>query len=305
MKINLKDGLYIGGMVLSWATYFTMSKWAITFTSSVFLAGFLLRLAAFLFLTAYIISKKEVKILFKQGKTTLILFAIGLLGYLLDTFANIGFQHGSVGTGTVLLKTDVLMANIATVIFIKEKLYLSDWIGTFVMMAGVVLILNINYQSFSFNWYDLFFILSALSVTANAFIIKGTQEKKKISSDVIAYYNNFTVMFLFLISALIAGDFANLQGADINFKFILLILLGGLGQSFIYIFYYRNLKRFPVWEVKLFLLFIPIISCFIGVFVFGEKIEWIQFIGICFVLVGAIIILLRSKINKKNIIKVN
>ena len=104
-------------------------------------------------------------------------------------------------------------------------------------------------------------------------------------------------MILFLISALIAGDFGVFKTMDTSGNFILLVLLGGLAQSLIYIFYYRNLKRFPVWEVKLFLLLIPIVSCIVGVIAFGEEIVALQIAGAGLVLLGASIILLRNKIN--------
>jgi drug/metabolite transporter (DMT)-like permease len=299
MDIKAKDALYITGMVLAWATYFTVSKWAVDYTQSAFVAGFVLRAAAFLCLTVYLISKKKFTGLFKTGKLALLLLIIGVFGYLLDTFANIGFKHGQVGTGTVLLKTDILMANLATLIILKEKLYWIDWLGTAIMLAGVFLVLNIDFANFKFNWYDIFFILSALAVTINAFIIKGAQQKYNADSDTIAYYNNFTVMVLFLVSALITKDIKILGNIALDYKFFVAVIIGGLAQSLIYIFYYRNLRQYKVWQVKLFLLLVPVVSLIIGVVAFGEKLVCLQFVGILAVLMGAVLILFRNKIIKK------
>ena len=294
-----KNVIFICGMVAAWTGYYLASNWAVGFTRSAFVAGLVLRLSAFVWLTIYLVCKKEFRILFKQGKVTFILLIIGLLGYMLDAFANVGFQHGSVSTGTVLLKTDILMANVATAIIFKQKLHVSDWAATLIMFGGVILVLNIDYSRVAFNWYDLFFIASAVSVTANAFVIKGVQDKYNTPSDVIAYYNNFVVMLLFLLSALISGDIKTLGQIQLNWEFWLIVIAGGLAQSLIYVFYYRNLKFFPVWEVKLFLLFVPIISCVIGVLAFNEGFNYLQGIGVVLVLGGAILILLRGKINKK------
>jgi drug/metabolite transporter (DMT)-like permease len=301
MDIKAKDSFYITGMVLAWSAYFLLSKWAVDYTQSAFVAGFLLRAAAFVILTVYLCVKKKFTRLFKTGKLALILLLIGVFGYLLDTFANIGFQHSSVGTGTVLLKTDILMANLAAIIIFKEKLYWIDWLGTAVMLVGVIFVLNIDFANFKFNWYDIFFILSALAVTINAFIIKGAQQKFAADSDTIAYYNNFTVMLLFLVSALITKDIKVLTSITLDAKFFGLVILGGLAQSLIYIFYYRNLKRYPVWQVKLFLLLVPIVSLIIGAICFGEKLVWLQFVGIALVLIGAVFTLFRNKIIKKPI----
>ena len=76
-----------------------------------------------------------------------------------------------------------------------------------------------------------------------------------------------------------------------------LIALGGLGQTGIYFFYYRNLKHFEVWLVKLYLLLMPVLSCFIGVFFLGEELTAKKLLGILVVLSGAAVILLRSRIH--------
>jgi len=167
------------------------------------------------------------------------------------------------------------------------------------MLGGVILVLNIDYSTLSLNWYDLFFIASALAITVNAFIIKNALNNQSESGDRIAYYNNFTVMTLFLISTLIAGDFARLSEVNFSFLVIFLIILGGVAQSLIFIFYYRNLKYFPVRKLQLFLLTVPVITCFIGVFAFDEKINFLQIIGICIILMGAAFIIGKDLVKQK------
>ncbi|MGI6214121.1 MAG: DMT family transporter [Christensenellales bacterium] len=292
----MADTISIIGMALSWAAYYALSKWAVDYTTAL-LAGFLLRLSAFVFLTVYIIIKKKFAELFKYGRTTFIFLLIGLLGYLLDAFANLGFSRSTVSSGAVLLKTDILMACFASAIIFKEKLRLFDWIGAIASLLGAIFVINADFTDFAFNLYDLFFILSALSVTINAFVIKRAQAKGA-DSDVIAYYNNFTVMLLFLISALIAGDFGVLKTAGADTRLFIPLAAGGLAQTFIYVFYYRNLKVFPVWKVKLFLLAVPVISCLAGIAIFGEKIAITQFFGFALILAGAAAIILQSKFKK-------
>ena len=296
MNKKMINAAMIGGMVLSWAIYYATSKWAVGVTGSPFVAGFLLRAAALVFLTAQLAAEHKLGALMRQGKTALILLSIGVFGYLLDTFANMGLQYGDVGAGTALLKSDVLMVNIATVVIYKKKLYLSDWVGTVVMLVGVLLVMGMNFTSISISWYDLFFIASAVCVTINAFIIKAAQEKHKADTDIIAYYNNFVVFVLFLVSTLVTcKGLPNLSGHGGNFW--LLVLLGGAAQTLIYFFYYRNLKRHEVWLVKLYLLFMPVVSCFIGVLFLDEQLSAAKIGGILVVLAGAAVILLRDKIQ--------
>ena len=116
MKENLKDTLMVAGMVISWSIYYAVSKIVVDATGSPLLAGFLLRTAALVFLTIQLLADKNFRRLFHQGKAALILVVIGVFGFLLDLFANLGYAGGSLSTGTALLKTDVLMVNLATVI---------------------------------------------------------------------------------------------------------------------------------------------------------------------------------------------
>lgn len=295
------NGMFIAGMIVSWSVYYAMSKWMVGATGSAFTAGLLLRLAALVFLTIQLTAEKKLLNIFKQGRAALIMMLIGALGYALDAFANLGYGYSSLSTGTALLKTDVLMTNLATVIIYKKRLYASDWIGTVVMLTGVMLVLEIDFHLMHFNWYDLFFLASALCVTVNAFIIKSAQRRYDADMDMIAYYNNFVVLILFLVSTLVNGDLSAFKARADSLSGAVwgLAALGGLAQTCIYFFYYRNLKRCEVWIVKLYLLLMPVLSCIIGVQMFGEKLSVIKLTGIATVLLGAGFILVRDKMHPK------
>lgn len=291
----MKNAFMVGGMVVAWAIYYAVSKLMVSLTGSPYMAGLLLRSAALVFLTAQLVLFGDFKRLFRQKNALWILLLIGLFGFLLDLFANLGYMKGSLSTGTALLKTDVLMVNLATVIIYKKRLYASDWLGTGIMLVGVLMVLGISFRGISFNAYDLFFLASAACVTANAFIIKSAQEKYGKDADTISYYNNFIVLTLFGASALLGGDIHIPDGAGLGFWG--LVILGGLGQTFIYYFYYRNLRHYEVWLVKLYLLLMPILSCFIGVLFLNESLNAEKILGIFVVLCGAAVILLRSRLH--------
>ena len=296
MKSSLKNAGMIGAMVVSWSIYYAVSKVLVGATGSPLLAGFLLRSAALLFLTAQLLLDGNFSRLIHQGKAVTILLLIGVFGFLLDLFANLGYSHGSLSTGTALLKTDVLMVNLVTVILCHKKLYVSDWLGTLVMLAGVLLVLGVDFGGLALHPTDLVFLLSAACVTANAFIIKTAQEKYHEDADMISYYNNFVVLLLFGSTAAAAGQIRP-AAMDFSPAFWALIALGGLAQTGIYFFYYRNLKHFEVWLVKLYLLLMPVLSCFIGVFFLNEDLTVKKLLGILVVLAGAAVILQRGRIN--------
>ena len=296
MKDGVRATFMVAGMVVSWSIYYAVSKVIVDATGSALLAGFLLRTAALVFLTAQLLLDGNFSRLFHQGKAVLILLVIGVFGFLLDLFANLGYAGGSLSTGTALLKTDVLMVNLVTVILCRKKLYLSDWLATLLMLAGVLLVLGVDFEGMELHPTDLFFLLSAACVTANAFIIKTAQEKYHEDADMISYYNNFVVLVLFGSTAALAGDIRPEAMGTIP-GFWWLVALGGLAQTGIYFFYYRNLRRFEVWVVKLYLLLMPVLSCFIGVFFLNEELTVKKMLGILVVLAGAAVIVLRGRIN--------
>ena len=296
MSDKAKNAGLIGGMVVAWSVYYAVSKILVDATGSALLAGFLLRSAALLFLTAQLLLSGGFARLFRQGKSVWILLAIGLFGFLLDLFANLGYAGGNLSTGTALLKTDVLMVNLVTVILLRKKLYASDWLGTGVMLLGVLLVLGVNLRNLRINVHDLFFLLSAACVTANAFIIKAAQERRHVDADTISYYNNFVVLLLFAGSAALRGEIRPEALGTIP-GFWPLVGLGGLAQTGIYFFYYRNLQRHEVWVVKLYLLLMPVLSCLIGVFFLHETLTPGKLLGIPVVLAGAALLLLRSRLH--------
>ena len=295
MKEDLKYTLMVIGMVVSWSIYYAVSKIVVDATGSARMAGFLLRTAALVFLTVQLLADKNFSRLFHQGKAVQILVLIGVFGFLLDLFANLGYAGGSLSTGTALLKTDVLMVNLATVILYHKMLYISDWLGTAIMLGGVLLVLGVDFGGMTLHVTDLYFLLSAACVSANAFIIKAAQEKYHEDADMISYYNNAVVLILFGCSAALHGEFHIPQNMGSGVWW--LVALGGLAQTGIYFFYYRNLKHFEVWLVKLYLLLMPVLSCFIGVFFLNEDLTVKKLLGILVVLAGAAVILQRGRIN--------
>jgi len=300
MKGRFRDVGMIAGMVIAWTAYYAVSKYMVGVTGSPYATGFLLRMAALVFLSAQLAATGGFKELFRQGRATVILVIIGVFGFLLDLFANLGYAAGgSLGTGTALLKTDVLMVNLLTVAIYRKRLYATDWIGSILMLFGVLLVLGLDFSEISFRPTDLFFIASAACVTANAFIIKSAQDKHGQKADTISYYNNFVVLLLFAAFAVSRGDLAALKPSETP-GFWWLVALGGLAQTGIYFFYYRNLRRHEVWIVKLWLLLMPVLSCVVGILFLDEKLTAWKLVGIGVVLFGAMIILLRGRLHPEN-----
>lgn len=297
MKIRQTAPLIL--LAVIWGCYYVASQ-KLVHGMSVFTAGIVIRFITMILLTTIMFRRNELKLLFKTQGVLPRLLLIGLLGFLLDLTAFIGLSLSTAGSGTALLKCDIIFVNLISVIIYKERFTKFDWAYTLVMLFGVLMVMGIDLSKFSIgNKGDIFFILSAIFVSINAFIIKSVQLDKKnpVADNVVAYYNNFITMTLFTISSIFMGVLGQLKVLAVSKPLLIAAFAAGLGQTLVYIVYYYNLRRFPVWIVKVFLLLMPIVATIIAFLLFKDMMVMSQYIGMAIVLAGAFGILFEQ--NKK------
>lgn len=282
-----------------WGTYYVASQRLVGYTS-VFVSGLLIRFVTFFLLLLIMWKRGEIKNVFRVRGVQIQLLTIGLLGYLLDATAFVGLSLSSASTGTALLKTDVVMVNLISVLVYKKKLNWKFWIYTFVMLAGVFLVMGVTPTNFNLvDKGNIFFLLSALFVSINAFVIKETQTSRRaeilISDDVIAFYNNGITMILFFVSCIVTGKLGQASKAFADGHTALALIFAALGQTLVYIVYYYNLRHYPVWLVKICLLLMPIFSSVVMLVAFHERLEALQYVGMGVVILGAVGVLFQQK----------
>ena len=284
-----------------WGSYYVASQKIVGYTS-VFTAGVGIRLITMIFLTVIMYRRNELHKLKDTNGVLLRLLLIGTLGFLLDVTAFIGLSLSSAASGTALLKCDVLMVNILSMLIYKQKFTWKAWACTAIMLLGVFMVMGIDFTTFRVtDPGNIFFLLSAFFVSCNAFVIKSVQLDKKnpICDDVVAYYNNFVTLLYFLLTSVVMHT---LQQADKIFtdrNAALALILAALGQTLIYVVYYHNLRHYQVWLVKTFLLLMPIVSTIITFILFQERMVRVQYLGMGIVIVGAFGILLEQNKEKR------
>lgn len=280
-----------------WGSYYVASQRLVGYTS-VFTSGVGIRFLTMILLTVIMWRRKELALLFQIRGVWKRLLLIGTFGFLLDLTAFIGLSMSSAASGTALLKCDVLMVNILSIIIYKQKFTWKSWGFTFVMLFGVVLVMGIDLSSFQIgDPGNIFFLLSAFFVSLNAFVIKSVQLDKKnpVCDAVVAYYNNIVTMFYFTGTSFIMGTLGQLQLVFQEREVGLALLLAALGQTLIYVVYYYNLRNYPVWLVKTFLLLMPLVSTLITFVLFQERMILEQYLGMAVVMAGAFGILMEQK----------
>ena len=249
-----------------WSGYYTAVK-LINERMDSFAAGFAVRLIVFVMFTLILLWRGRLKeILLIRGiwKTLLL---IGGFGFLLDITAFLGFRFSqSSATGTVLLKTDIFMVSILSVLMRKEKLKGTNWLLIFGLLAGTVMVMGFSPRDLRIEPGNLLFLLSALCISVNALLIQHLQ-RKGAGNDTIAYYNNLIAMLCFSAAAL-SGRGTGPDTIHWGWPLAAMLLAGGAGQLLIYLLYYKGLREHPAWVVKALLLLTPVFSLLTDALVF-------------------------------------
>lgn len=282
-----------------WGSYYLANKIAVENTS-IFSVGLFIRIFCFILLFLIFYFKKSIKDLKQIKNAYKQLFIIGFFGFCLDFFAFLGLMYSTASNGSLLLKTDVLFTNIIS-LFLGVAFGIIDWVGTLMMLLGIVFVLNIDLNNFVFNPGDIFFIISGFLIALNAFIINKLQLRKvnPIKDDVIAFYNNFFAMtFFFIFSFIQSGK----QLFNYNKESIIPLLIAGVCQTSVYLIYYYNMKKFPIWIVRVFLLFMPVFVTIISIFIFDEVLLTNHLLGIIILLFGAFFIIYSQRKRNKQIV---
>lgn len=280
-----------------WGCYYVASQKLVGYTS-VFTSGVAIRFLTLLFLTVLMWKRKELGLLFRTKMVWKRLILIGTLGFLLDLAAFIGLSMSSAASGTALLKCDVLMVNIISMIVYRQRFTWKAWVCTFVMLSGVFLVMGIDFTSFQIgDPGNIFFLLSAFFISVNAFVIKSVQLDKRnpVCDDVIAYYNNFITMIYFIVASLAVKTLGQIKLVFVVREISFAWLTASLGQTLVYVVYYHNLRNYPVWLVKTCLLLMPLVSTGITFVLFGETLVPLQYAGMAVVVLGASGILLEQR----------
>ncbi len=300
--MNAKQIFPLAGLAVIWGVYYVASGQAVS-EISVFTVGIVIRLLTLVLLSVIMRSTGELSRLFQTKGVRGRLCLIGLMGFLLDFTAFVGLQISSSGSGTALLKTDILFVNLISVLIYKQRFRRREWLYTLCMLFGVLLVMGLDPRELSLSDPGgPFFLLSALFVSINAFLIKSVQRSPKgsVGSHTIAFYNNLITLALFTVTAAAMGALPQLALIPSRPGLLLSLVVAGCGQTGIYLVYYYDLARFPVWLVKVFLLLMPVVAGGISFLLFGERLAAWQIGGMLIVLLGACGILSEQRAKEES-----
>lgn len=304
--MNKKSLIPLISLAFIWSAYYMASQQALI-NSTIFSMGFYLRVIVFILLSLIMLLRGELRSLFRIKYVWPYLLLTGILGFLLDATAFIGLSMGSASTGTLILKSDILIIAILSYFIYKIKLNWKEWLAIIFMLIGVFLVMDIDPNNLELmNLGNLFYLLSAFFISLNTFVIQAAQkhEKNPVSDIVVGFYNNLICMLIFGLVSLFRGDLIDIQNFIHDSHSGLMLIIAGICQTLIYLVYYYNIRTYEVWIVKVFLLLMPIITTGFGYLFLNEKITINKIIGGFIVILGAIFVLLEQKnASKKHRLK--
>ncbi|MEW6360191.1 MAG: DMT family transporter [Planctomycetota bacterium] len=278
--------------------------WAIFFISHrvlvhqmgipVIIAGFWTRVIGISLLFTTIVLHRELREFIHPGKLLKFALLIGAGAFGINLCALIGFKFTDASSGAIIQKTDILFTLIASHFLLREKMYRSDWMGTLLMILGTVVLLweKILHMAPSLIG-DSLLLLSAVLLTANAFIIK--MKLGPMSHRVIATYNSSVTLSGFAILLLAGMLWGDLESPAMVFRAwpsALMAILAGGSIAGLFLLYYRALARLPFWLVRVLLLFTPVWSVAIEYAFLDKKLLLHEIPGIMVILAGAALIVL-------------
>lgn len=285
------------GMTASWGLYYVLTDAALTVFSPLTL-GFIIRCLAFI-LQLFLLSKKRMIIqVFMVGKMWIPLVVATVLGFTTNLLTFVGMEITSAINAAIISRMDLVFTLLVSVLFLKYRFTGADFLGMVLMVAGVMVVMRVNVFAFNPSLGDLIILLTAAILTANSFFIKWIihRDGKSISNEVTAFYNNFISGILFLLLMIIFGEKFSITSLNAMKPADLWALIGGgVTQFLIYLFYYRCLDRLPVWQVRIFLLLIPVFSTIFGSILYKDLISPFQILGIILVISGGYLIIKRQR----------
>lgn len=285
-----------------WSSFYVANRFSLLKLSPVFV-GVTVRFLALIILLLFIFLKGYQKNLLKIRLILPKLLLIGILGFSLDITAFLGLQLSTASNAAILLKSDVLFTNLISIIIFKQRFTKVDWILTGLILLGTILVIDIDFSDFRLNGIgDLLFILSALFVALNGFIIKSVQSdnRAEVKDTTVAFYNNLITFIIFFVVMIFFEKNIPIKTIEQNPLLILSLIYTGIMQTAIYILYYYNLRILPVWIVRITLLIMPVFASLIGFFLLGESLTGIQIIGMIIVLLSTMGIILIQRKKRRN-----
>ena len=249
----------------------------------IFVSNFVLRAITFLSLfVVYLIRKKKNPFLiFTKNWKSILLFSATNLA--VDLSSWIGLQYSSALNANALNKLNIAVTMVINIIFFKQKVHPMQIVSCLGLVVGGVMVCYS--KAITFNVFDLLFILSMLVDVISVFLIKRFLKKKDNLEPIdLAMFVNMITGVAFIAPTFATGDILSLGGMD-GTQIVLFSLLAVINTVLLCLYYYV-IKVYDLFEVKMYLIGVTILTAILSVIFFDRILSVINIVGIALVVLS-------------------
>ena len=282
--MNLKDTLIASLVPIFLGFGFVIAKPAMVDFPPILLMGLRFTFAASILIWWFPIPKKYLKKIFIAA------LIANVLQYSL-TYSGLNLIDAS--AAVLLVQTEVPFGVLFAFFMLKEKPNLRSMIGISIAFAGVYILTGSPNLDGKIVGIGLTIIGSAVWALGQVLVKPLSKEINPLA--LVAWLALFSGPILIIISSILDGNtYENIKTASMN-SWIIAIYLGFIMQPITYGCFYYVLKNNPMYKVlPLVTMGIPLTGLLAAVFLLGEKPTVELFIGGLVILIGVVMIVLKT-----------
>ena len=282
--MNLKDTLIASLVPIFLGFGFVIAKPAMVDFPPILLMGLRFTFAASILIWWFPIPKKYLKKIFIAA------LIANVLQYSL-TYSGLNLIDAS--AAVLLVQTEVPFGVLFAFFMLKEKPNLRSMIGISIAFAGVYILTGSPNLDGKIVGIGLTIIGSAVWALGQVLVKPLSKEINPLA--LVAWLALFSGPILIIISSILDGNtYENIKTASMN-SWIIAIYLGFIMQPITYGCFYYVLKNNPMYKVlPIVTMGIPLTGLLAAVFLLGEKPTIDLFIGGLVILIGVVMIVLKT-----------
>lgn len=201
-------------------------------------------------------------------------------GFLFNTLFLWGLEYTTAMSGGIIGSAVPVIITVSAVIFLKEKLHLSQCLAVLLAMAGILIIglnnpVHVEGNEYGSFWGDFLIFLSMFPEAW--YSILGKKLVTRIRPIAAAMVANWAAALMFL--PLMAYHCIGFSYSNVSLFNWALVVLGGVLSLIFFWLWPVGLRYVSASKASLFGGFMPISTCFLAIICLGEQFHWLEGAG--------------------------
>ncbi|MBN2487130.1 MAG: DMT family transporter [Bacteroidales bacterium] len=198
-----------------------------------------------------------------------------------------GMLYLSSTVASVIIATIPLFTSLVAFWFLKEKLFLHNYMGMLVSFAGVLFVVFSDRASLAATWKGILLIsVAVVSAIGYGMVIKR----------IAGRYNSLTIVTIqnligaiYFLPLVFLFELKKLTAANWSFQMLLPVLyLSVFASTIAYVGFIQGVRKLGISKASIFANFIPVFTAIFAFIILKEKVSFYKIIGIVFVIAGLI-----------------